>query len=415
MDTNMMVDPQELVIDLPLNEKKVVEYMQSLSEHGLVQDVVVWLKDNRIIDGFHRTEAARRLGWTELHVLVKDISEEAFWNARIISARQHHEIEASRLTVWMSECWKQTKWYVPISPDKDGLMPRVYSNTSLDLRLVEMVWTVFCKKMSNQWFPKLETLTDDERELRDWALVKSQQWGVTIDQLAEMFLQAAGIRNSFAGRSSMTGQYDEWARDYNLSLKQRLRLQDEIRIAPKRLNMAEERAAEKFIEEKIAADVEDGETYLAFVSRTIEEERKEFDRKEEIVKAEHLQKMQDPAYQEHLRQVEKKAATRVVVETLEGIRKKLRVIQPDLKESPKGAELLMDFFGDVSSLVESLWPERMTADADKGNLQQIAELKHRLTISERENQEMRRALKRSHGKNSRVMAVSSSEIESMVA
>lgn len=116
----MMVDPNELVIDMPLDEANVNMKVESMRNNGMIQDVTVWLQDMRIIDGFHRTEAARRLGWKSMRCKVVDCSETAFWDARIQSARQHHKIEGERLQVWIRECWRNSDWPDVIAVMKDG-------------------------------------------------------------------------------------------------------------------------------------------------------------------------------------------------------------------------------------------------------------------------------------------------------
>lgn len=116
----MMVDPNELVIDMPLDEANVNTKVESMRNNGMIQDVTVWLQDMRIIDGFHRTEAARRLGLPAIRCKVVDCSEAAFWDARIQSARQHHTIEGERLQVWIRECWRNSDWPDVIALMKDG-------------------------------------------------------------------------------------------------------------------------------------------------------------------------------------------------------------------------------------------------------------------------------------------------------
>lgn len=106
----MMVDPNELVIDMPLDEANVNTKAESMRNNGMIQDVTVWLQDMRIIDGFHRTEAARRLGLPAIRCKVVDCSEAAFWDARIQSARQHQTVERKRLESWIISCWDSTEW-----------------------------------------------------------------------------------------------------------------------------------------------------------------------------------------------------------------------------------------------------------------------------------------------------------------
>jgi carboxyl-terminal processing protease len=73
----------DIVIDMPLDEANVKTKVESMRNNGMIQDVTVWLQDMRIIDGFHRTEAARRLALPAIRCKVVDCSEAAFWDARI--------------------------------------------------------------------------------------------------------------------------------------------------------------------------------------------------------------------------------------------------------------------------------------------------------------------------------------------
>ena len=81
----MMVNPNEIVIDMPVDEQNVTQKMESMKERGIIQPVTLWLQGMRVIDGFHRSVAAQRLGWTEIPCYVVDCSEDAFWDARIQS------------------------------------------------------------------------------------------------------------------------------------------------------------------------------------------------------------------------------------------------------------------------------------------------------------------------------------------
>lgn len=102
----MMVNPQEIVIDMPCSFSNVEAKKSSIQQVGIIQPITVWIEGLRIIDGFHRVKAAQELGLAEVPSMVIDCSEEAFWDARIQSAKQHHEIEDSRLVQWIFECWK---------------------------------------------------------------------------------------------------------------------------------------------------------------------------------------------------------------------------------------------------------------------------------------------------------------------
>lgn len=107
----MKVNPNELVIDLPVDEANVQKKMDSMRLDGVVgQPIAIWLNGSRIIDGFHRTVAAQRLGWAEIDCVVTDCDEERFWDLRIQSAKQHASIEQKRLEAWIVACWNSTEW-----------------------------------------------------------------------------------------------------------------------------------------------------------------------------------------------------------------------------------------------------------------------------------------------------------------
>lgn len=107
----MKVNPNELVIDLPVDETNVQKKMDSMRLDGVVgQPIAIWLNGSRIIDGFHRTVAAQRLGWAEIDCVVTDCDEERFWDLRIQSAKQHASVEQERLEAWIWECWNASQW-----------------------------------------------------------------------------------------------------------------------------------------------------------------------------------------------------------------------------------------------------------------------------------------------------------------
>ena len=155
------VNVNDLVIDMPLDEANVAQKMESLKAGGLVQPVTVWLQDFRIIDGFHRTEAAKRLGWTEIDCVVKDCDEETFWDARIQSARQHHSVEEKRLLAWVFECWKQTEWYI----EADG-------NENLIRQIAQVLWNV--AKEEGKWDEFY--LSGIKHPVIEWVVSKSKAW-----------------------------------------------------------------------------------------------------------------------------------------------------------------------------------------------------------------------------------------------
>jgi hypothetical protein len=404
----MTIDPAELVIDMPVDEKHVQELMASIQDIGVCQPIYVHLNSMRIIDGFHRTEAARRAGINKIPAIIQDCDEETFWSLRIISARTHAAVENSRIAAWMVECWKQTKWHVELRPNEEGLLPRAYSNTSVDLRLVEMVWQIFFIKFSSSIFPNLEKLTDDEKELREWIVQRSQQWGIDISQFAVMFLSAMGIYQNFLAGHGNYGQYDQWARDYNLNLKQRLRLQKEIMTMPGRNSQPSEKIAEEFIEEKIAKDIDDGESYYAFASKRLEEKREAYRAAQEEEQRKRREKEADPVYQRIQANNEKRAATKAVSDTLNEFRNWARSIESSLLSVDDGQSLFDSFVADMIATRNRLWPN---ANAIQGT----NSLQMKITELERENSSLRRALDAKTRVSTSVVEMPSSEVRRLPA
>ena len=66
------IDVTKLEIDLPISELEVQQKVESMRTNGLIQPITVWLGSEangwtmRVIDGFHRLEAARRMGKSQL-------------------------------------------------------------------------------------------------------------------------------------------------------------------------------------------------------------------------------------------------------------------------------------------------------------------------------------------------------------
>lgn len=104
----MMVNPQDIAIDMPCSRPRVDELKASIQQVGIVQPIALWLQGMRVIDGFHRSLAAQELGLPEVPAIVVDCDAEAFWDARIQSAKQHTDISDERLAEWVYQCWLAT-------------------------------------------------------------------------------------------------------------------------------------------------------------------------------------------------------------------------------------------------------------------------------------------------------------------
>ena len=199
----MMVNPAEIVIDMPVDEVNINQKMDSMRERGIIQPVTLWLQGMRVIDGFHRTVAAQRLGWQEIPCYVVDCSEDAFWDARIQSARQHHKIENERLNAWILESWKTTEWYTPMNIAPELL--EIYGSNgnderALTLSILDTLWTLYKRDGApRKWVeeeermvgkrnpkPKMFKVTkmDDNSphkvnpQIVEWVESKARRWGI---------------------------------------------------------------------------------------------------------------------------------------------------------------------------------------------------------------------------------------------
>jgi len=243
----MMVNPNEIVIDMPVDEQNVLQKMESMKERGVIQPVTLWLQGMRVIDGFHRSVAAQRLGWNEIPCYVVDCNEDAFWDARIQSARQHHRIEDERLSAWVTESWRSTEWYKPelIDPSLLGM----YHQSPEYLSLVETLWIVYRKhRLQNSSFcfdglshdAYLERMkrylaspdgTDPRYEgITDWLNAKARRWGIHPAKISDIILESSPMHIPGIDfivdkeKTSMTAAPDRLAAEKDLSLAERQKI-----------------------------------------------------------------------------------------------------------------------------------------------------------------------------------------------
>lgn len=369
----MDVDPNEIVVDLPVNDGHVAQLMVSMQAFGQAENIILRASDMRVVNGFHRVVAALRLGWKTIRADVCDYDEETFWSARIIAAKTHKEIEGVRLATWMLECWKQTRWYVPIEMDRDGLFPRAYSNTSLNLSLVESVWGLFGKKQVFLLGADTTALSSDEQEILDWICKRSLQWGIGAGELADILLNTWGLSGKW---HDLSRTYDDWARKYNLDVKRRKRLQKEILREPGRYSEPSREIANEFVEQVVATDKD--ESYRDFAERKQRETReaKSKEEWEEELRWREREASIPPEIKAHRQE---RAATKRASEFLHEIRCWLREIEQNLVESSEGAQLLGELVVDVTAMHKRLFPNGPEPSA--------------LNKAERENIELRRANK----------------------
>jgi hypothetical protein len=218
-ETNQMyttkVNVNDLVIDMPLDEANVQQKMESLKNGGLVQPVTVWLNDFRIIDGFHRTEAAKRLGWTDVDCVVKDCDDETFWDARIQSARQHHTITGQRLISWISEVWEKTEWAIEGDSSKSALKS-----------IAEAIWNIKKQCAGGYENPdQIAKLPPLEQSIFQWMASKAQLWNMKFIDLQVIIFDSYETKIERKAVPFLEGaarKFDEIAGQADLSLEQRL-------------------------------------------------------------------------------------------------------------------------------------------------------------------------------------------------
>jgi hypothetical protein len=175
----MMINPQDIVIDMPCSRPRIDELKASIQQVGMIQPITIWLSGQRVIDGFHRSMAAQELGLPEVPAIVVDCDAEAFWDARIQSAKQHTDIANERLMEWMYQSWKESDFGQ--SKTEEELYRFVY-----DHRLDDYM----------HGFPNLNPiLTREDDDFSLWFKRKCEFWGVSWHTVAELLLQEGGIKS----------------------------------------------------------------------------------------------------------------------------------------------------------------------------------------------------------------------------
>ncbi len=238
----MTINPNELVIDLPVDDAHVQELMNSLQKNRrMVEPVTVWLQGMRIINGFHRTEAAKRLGWESMPCLIQDLTEDEFWDARIIAAKPHKEVESARLAAWMLESWRNTWGLYAIDTSTLGeMLDRVgvtESPTDERLHLMALIDALDAYKPDDGWARMVFAGTEKEHvgftklgrkrfvqrkiwekrnptEFEQWFEQKASKWGVSVNvvvnSIEKMAKEVLGIEYALSSDRYIIHAADEW-------------------------------------------------------------------------------------------------------------------------------------------------------------------------------------------------------------
>jgi hypothetical protein len=106
------IDPAQLDADeLPVDAKNIIEIeRQIIAWGGIHTPVEVWRVGMRIMDGFHRTKSALKLGMPQIPILLFDCTEEEFWDKRISQAKKHVAVADDRLYVWILSAWQVSQF-----------------------------------------------------------------------------------------------------------------------------------------------------------------------------------------------------------------------------------------------------------------------------------------------------------------
>lgn len=198
---NIAVDTIE--IDMPISEDNVAQKMESFQANGMIQPLTLWKhgKALRVIDGFHRLEAAKRLGWTHVACVIQDCSEEAFWDARIQSAKQHADISEERLLHWIAECWKASNAAKTRGDALHEIASKLWDDNKVSFGGFSFM------------FGGTEPTTSDVDE---WIKEKADRWGIEWGNVAHTIL-CLYRTDSY--------QLDKAARDMGYNLDQRMELE----------------------------------------------------------------------------------------------------------------------------------------------------------------------------------------------
>lgn len=178
------VNVNDLVIDMPLDEANVARMAKIMDSDGQTIPIIIWLNDFRIIDGFHRVAAAKRLGWDEIFCNVEDCTEEDFWDRRVVFSRPHHTLTDERLSIWISECWNATDWC------QEGILTEVK----------EAVWDIHKRiihpAIDGHSLPLISKLPPLQAEIYAWLRAKVERWNVSVYKLYEVLFREDSIKQT---------------------------------------------------------------------------------------------------------------------------------------------------------------------------------------------------------------------------
>lgn len=175
---SIIVDPFDLEA-MPVDELRIVDLLSQIEAvGGIGEPVTVWMHsttgDILVINGFHRAECARRLGYSELKATLIDCDESTFWDMRISATTEHRAVTDDRLHLWMLDAWMLTEWA--------KLNPATFARTAYQVYVY----------IYNQ-LERPDQLTEQQRSIVEWFNQRAVIWAKSPKEIAKIILDKSGL------------------------------------------------------------------------------------------------------------------------------------------------------------------------------------------------------------------------------
>lgn len=185
---------------MPVDEMRVAQLMEQITIAGVItQPVSVWMDAGgkvHVIDGFHRSEAARRLLMPSIKVHLIECDEKHFWDLRISATTEHKSVANDRLHMWMLDAWNLTEWA--------KLTDSSFASTAYN------VYFMLYNQLRNP------ALTKDEKALIGWFAERAKIWGKDVREIARIILEKSGLFVQYTRLLEMAVQkeltYEQYAK-----------------------------------------------------------------------------------------------------------------------------------------------------------------------------------------------------------
>ena len=159
----------KLAHNIPVDRAHVQTLKTSILELGQLSPIILWGKNNSIIDGFHRVDALCELKVEYVAANVVECTLEQFRDARITSAVLHKGVTFSRIVDWANEVFSETSWAKQIRAAEAFHLERRSKFPGGYQRLLR------------DGFQSQEI-----KEIIDWIRLKSKTWGLKTEQIANI-------------------------------------------------------------------------------------------------------------------------------------------------------------------------------------------------------------------------------------